>query len=146
MPIYQGTFLASLPSSTESFPHQAWTQSFASVNVPIYEPSKSSRFHPPDVAILTIAWVALQWELDCDQDLDSGIAGSTPEDPMKKWRLIVIISVATIIGCSTSRKNSGWNIGFSDFGEVFSNIITGGDSDLDRSRRFWDQTSDDPRR
>lgn len=65
---------------------------------------------------------------------------------MNRWHWIFVIAIATVLGCSSSRRGGQWNVGFPDFGETIGDFVRGGDSDYDRSRRFWDQTSDNPRR
>ena len=65
---------------------------------------------------------------------------------MRKLLWMTVIAIAIVAGCSASRRGGQWDVGFSDFGETLGDFVTGGDSDYDRSRRFWDQTSDDPRR
>jgi len=76
---------------------------------------------------------------------------------MKRAVLIVALSMTMMAGCAKGwRKRSSLpsdslssekaSVEPSFFGGIVRDSISGGDGDYDNSRRFYDQTSDNPRR
>jgi hypothetical protein len=63
---------------------------------------------------------------------------------MKRMLWAIAITAVVVNGCTAARRDGNWHIRKHDFGEVLGDWIGGAGSDLDQSRRFWDQTSDNP--
>lgn len=62
---------------------------------------------------------------------------------------IWIVAVAMVLicgGCRVTRNGDGWSFGFLPAAEILGDLVWNGNDDYDNSRRFYDQTSDNPRR
>lgn len=65
---------------------------------------------------------------------------------MKNGLALALIAAVICVGCRGSYRKGKWSTGFQDFGEILSDAVWNGDDEYDKSRRFHDQTSDNPRR
>lgn len=65
---------------------------------------------------------------------------------MRKRVWFALILLATICGCTFSRQDGRCKVEWPSFGEVVSDALSGGGTEIDRARQSWDQTSDSPLR